>query len=82
MSDLSKDDITRIQQEASLKLGQRIREIREQKGLTQTELAHRIQSDRQYLYKIEFAKIGVSFGKTAVIAKALGVSVSELAEKV
>jgi transcriptional regulator with XRE-family HTH domain len=63
---------------ATLKVAARIRELRLQKNLSQTELANRIQSDRQYLYKIETGKVGISVAKLAVIAWALEVEINEL----
>jgi transcriptional regulator with XRE-family HTH domain len=80
MSELSKEDIKDIQNSVSIKIGNKIRDIREKSGLTQTELADRIQSDRQYMYKIESAKVGLSVGKLAVIAKALNVELVELTD--
>ena len=80
MSDLSKEEIERIKEEVGIKIGNNIRTLREQLGLSQTDLANKVQSDRQYLYKIEKGKVGVSINKLAVIAIALGVSLSELAD--
>ncbi len=78
MVELSKEEIQNIYQETQLKIGEKIREIRERKGITQTQLACWIQSDRQYMYKIEAGKVGVSITKLAVIAKALDVKLTEL----
>lgn len=46
--------------------------------LTQTELAHRVWKDRQYLYKIEKGKVTPNIFTIAMIALALEVSLSEL----
>lgn len=78
MADLSIDEIKKIKKETPIRIGKNIRKVREAKGLTQIELANKIGSDRQYLYKIEAAKVGVSISKLAVIAKALEVSLKEL----
>jgi len=78
MPELSEDEIKKIKQETSIKIGLKIRILREQKKLTQVELADYIQSDRQYLYKIEQGKVGLSLSKLIIIAKALDVSLAEL----
>lgn len=78
MPDLSADEISIIQQSAIKTVGKNIRSIREKKNLTQTELAGMILSDRQYLYKIESGKVGISVAKLMVIAVALQVDVKEL----
>lgn len=80
MSDLSKEEIERIKEEVGIKIGNNIRTLREQLGLSQTDLANKVQSDRQYMYKIEKGKVGISINKLAVIAAALGVTLSELAD--
>jgi len=80
MTDLSNEDIKRIKENVPIKVGNKIREIRESKGLTQIELANKIQSDRQYLYKIEKAKVSVSVSKLAIIAKALDITIKELVD--
>ena len=78
MVELSHEDVQLIGKDANIKVAQRIRELRQLKNLTQTELANRIHSDRQYLYKIETGKVGISVAKLAVIAKALDVELKEL----
>lgn len=78
MVELSHEDVQRTGKDANMKVAQRIRELRQLKNLTQTELANRIHSDRQYLYKIETGKVGISVAKLAVIAKALDVELKEL----
>jgi len=80
MLDLTSEEINRIQRLTTIQVGNKIREIRMQKGLTQTELANLINSDRQYLYKIEKAKVGISVNKLAVIAKALNVPLTTLVD--
>lgn len=78
MPDLTAEDIEKIKETVSKKIGENIRNAREKKNLTQSELAAMILSDRQYLYKIESGRVGVSVAKLAIIAKALGVDVREL----
>ena len=80
MSDLSSKEIEQIKETVSVKVGDKIRQIREEKGFTQVELANKIHSDRQYLYKIEHAKVGISVSKLAIIAKALDVPMTKLVD--
>ncbi len=78
MPELSKEYIQQIKQITPVVIGKRIRQIREQKGVTQTQLANWTESDRQYIYKIETAKVGISVSKLAVIARALDVKLTDL----
>lgn len=80
MNDLSSKEIKQIKEAVALKVGDKIRQIREERGFTQVELANKIQSDRQYLYKIEHAKVGISISKLAIIAKALDVPMKMLVD--
>ena len=82
MPELSASEIENIKHDTAIKIGGEIRKIREQKKLTQVQLANHIQSDRQYLYKIEKGKVGVSFSKLVIIAKALDVSLTELTARI
>ena len=60
-------------------MGYRIREIREDKGLTQTELCERTGLTRATIWKLETGVDEVTTSKTLLkIAKALGVTVGEL----
>lgn len=76
--ELSKENIEALKDAIPKIVGQNIRRERENQGLSQIELANRIHSDRQYLYKIESGKVGVSITKLVVIAKSLDVPVSIL----
>ena len=78
--DLSNEDIVHIKKSVNAKVGNNIRSIRKEKGMSQVELADKIQSDRQYLYKIEHGKVGISVVKLAIIAKALDVPSSALVD--
>ena len=80
MKDLSSKEIEQIKKTVCIKVGERIRQIREEKGLTQVELANKINSDRQYLSKIEKAKVGISISKLAIIAKALDIPMTILVD--
>ena len=78
MCELTDKDIEHIKLTTPIKIGLKIREIRLQQKLTQIELANKINSDRQYLYKIEKGIVGVSVVKLVIIAKALKIEPSVL----
>jgi len=60
------------------KLGARIIEIREAKGINQTQLAEYCDKDKQNINRLEKGNVNVSVYYLLLIAKALGVSLSEL----
>jgi len=62
------------------KLGENIREIRKQKGLSQEELAFRSGLHRTYISDVERGERNVSIKNIEKIAWALGVKPSELLE--
>ncbi len=76
--EISKKDIDRIKEDIPEIIGNNIRHIRENKGLTQTQLAHLLVSDRQYLYKLEKGKVGLSVVKLLTISRALEIPVIKL----
>lgn len=59
-------------------LGQRIRELRRSKNLTQAELAHVIGKDQQSIQRLESGKINPSYVYLCEIASGLGIEVKEL----
>ena len=60
------------------KLGERVRQLRLEKGLSQEELAFRAGIHRNYLGGIERGERNPALKNIAAIAKALDTSVSEL----
>jgi len=58
-------------------LGERIREIREKKGITQKELAHTIGKDQQSIQRLEAGKVNPSIYYLVEVAKGLEVPVNE-----
>ena len=60
------------------KLGEKIRELRKEKGLSQEELAFRAGIHRNYLGGIERGERNPALDNIAAIARALGVDTSEL----
>ena len=59
------------------KFGQRVKEIRQTKGITQEELAIKAQLHRTYISSIELGKRNVSLLNIEKLAKALGCSMSD-----
>jgi transcriptional regulator with XRE-family HTH domain len=60
------------------KLGQRIRKLREEEGLSQEKFAHKCGLDRTYIASIEKGRRNVSLVNIKKIADAFDISVSEL----
>jgi len=58
--------------------GERVRELRRQKGLSQNSLAARAGLDRTYLSEIERGRKNLSLVKIVKIATALDVEVTDL----
>lgn len=59
-------------------IGNRIREIRKEKGYSQEELAALADLDRTYMTSVECGKRNISIVNLHRIAKALGVTLEEL----
>jgi transcriptional regulator with XRE-family HTH domain len=62
-----------------IKIGVRIRELRQQKGLTQMELAFMC-NDQDYsqINRVELGKVNFSVSYLSLVAKALNINPSEL----
>jgi transcriptional regulator with XRE-family HTH domain len=61
-----------------LQLGERVKEIRTRKGLTQTELANKIGKDHPSINKLENGKVNPSYYFLYEVAQGLEVDVIEL----
>ena len=59
-------------------IGLRIREVRKERGLTQTELAELVGKDRQYLYKIEKGRVTPNIVTITALSIALEISLKDL----
>lgn len=57
-----------------LKIGQRIKNLREQKGMSQKDLSYAADLDRSYIASIENGQRNVSIINIEKIAKALGIT--------
>ena len=60
------------------KLGERIRDIRKNKGITQVQLAHSIGKDQQSIQRLEAGNINPSYYYLCEIAGGLNIPVEEL----
>jgi transcriptional regulator with XRE-family HTH domain len=58
--------------------GEKVREIRKEKGLSQEELAHKADLHRTYIGMIERAEKNITLLNIEKIAKALEVNIKEL----
>ena len=62
----------------SKKLGENIKKIRTKKGMSQGDICRALDMDRGYMSAIENGKKNITIAQAERLAKALGVSVSEL----
>lgn len=62
----------------TVKLGKRIRELRNQKGMSQEKFALNIGMDRTYFASVESGKRNIAILNIKKIADGLGVTLSEL----
>lgn len=61
-----------------ISFGEKVREIRKEKGLSQEELAHKANLHRTYIGMIERAEKNITLVNIEKIANALEVSINEL----
>ena len=65
-------------QEILVKFGEKVREIRKNKGYSQEELAHKADLHRTYIGMIERAEKNITLLNIQKIAKALGIKIENL----
>ncbi len=65
-------------QKILINFGEKVREIRKEKGLSQEELAHKADLHRTYIGMIERAEKNITLLNIEKIAKALEVNIKEL----
>lgn len=65
-----------------ISFGQRVRELRQQTGLSQEKFALMIGMDRTYFSSVEAGKRNISLINIKKIADGLGISVSDLFENI
>lgn len=78
MKELTDLIINKLKKEVPIKIGNNIRLLRKQKGLTQTELGRLTGKDRQYIYKIEKGVVTPNIATIAIIASALDIELKEI----
>ncbi len=61
-----------------IRLGERIRKLRKQRGWTQVVMAEKVWIDRSFLADVERGKRNISILSLEVIAKGLKISLSQL----
>lgn len=66
--------------ELKKKIGQRIIELRTQKGWSQSDLARACNKDRQAMEKLENGKVNPTLYSLLEVANALGVNLKELVD--
>jgi transcriptional regulator with XRE-family HTH domain len=59
-------------------MGQRLRRLREARGLTQAKLAKKARITREYVVRLEAGRYDPTLSVSSRLAKALGVPVTEL----
>jgi transcriptional regulator with XRE-family HTH domain len=62
--------------------GDKVREIRKEKGLSQEELSFKADLHRTYIGMIERAEKNITLVNIEKIAKALGISINELTKNI
>jgi len=68
----------KLQKEFLIQLGQRLKKIRQEKGLSQSEVANLCGKERQSYERVENGRINPTIWYLKHIADALGVSLSEI----
>ncbi len=77
MSELSDKNIGKLKDEIPIIIGNRIRYLRKNKSITQTELGKVTGKDRQYIYKIEKGIVTSNIVTIAIICNALDISLKD-----
>lgn len=77
MVQLSDERLEKLKTSVPKKIGERVKTLRKQKGLTQTHLSELVGKDRQYLYKIEKGKVTPNIVTISAIAIALEIPLTE-----
>jgi transcriptional regulator with XRE-family HTH domain len=65
-----------------MRFGQRLRALRVKGGLSQVEMAHRFGIDRGHISEMENGKKNVCLPMLEVLARGVGISISELMKRV
>lgn len=74
----SEEDVQRF----IIAFGKQVKTLREEKGLTQLDLAIRAEMDVRQIQRIEHGQINTSIGNVFLIARALGVTTSDVVYRI
>lgn len=61
-----------------VKFGQRIKQLRSERNMSQDDLAYACDVEKTQIYRIEGGKINTTLSTLAALAEALGLSLKEL----
>ena len=67
-----------IMKDEAQKLGENLKRIRTEKGITQGDIARALEVDKSFVSNIENGKTNPTLATIAKLAKAIGVSIDEL----
>lgn len=67
-----------IMKDEAQKLGENLKRIRTEKGITQGDIARALEMDKSFVSNIENGKTNPTLATITKLAKAIGVSVGEL----
>ena len=66
------------EQELLWKIAKRVKEIRENKGIPQQDLAAQLEFDKSTMSRLESGKLNLRIGTLYKVSQALGITLSEL----
>ena len=69
-----------IMKDEAQRLGENLKRIRTEKGISQGDIARALEMDKSFVSNIENGKTNPTLATIAKLAKAIGVSVGELME--
>lgn len=72
--------LTKSQERDLKKLGEKVRSIREGKGMTLEEVAQKVGKDRQSIHRLEKGSFNPSYIYLMEVCKGLGITLTELFE--
>jgi len=69
---------SKTQEKLLKKLGERVKNIREEKGMSLQDLANKIDKDRQSIHRVEAGQINPTFLYLMEVCEGLEIDISEL----
>lgn len=79
---IAKRRVARLPIDASARMGQVIRHLREEQGVSQEHLAEAARLDRTFISMLERGRQRATLETATALAQALGLSLSELARRI